>query len=106
MDKIYLNKRLFLVTSGYLPMTSLLLLMIYNEILIDEGKEPIITDKQSRAINYITTVYDIFFYYEYIEIEKEEYKTKKSESLRIDIIANELGLASSVLALYAVMVEK
>lgn len=107
MDKkLTLNERLFLITSGYIPMTSLLLLMIYNDILDEDDKKGILTDKQASALELITTLYDIFFYYEYLDIRKEEYEKEKTESLKMEIIATELGLASSFMYLYALILEK
>lgn len=87
-------------------MTSLLLLMIYNEILEEENKKNILSKKQSSAIDLITTLYDIFFYFEYLDIRKEEYEKEKTESLKIEIVATELGLASSIMYLYALILEK
>ncbi len=92
---------LFLITIG------ISIVLLYNQKLILENKEPILTDQEALDIalfiKVLATILLAFFLYTSVKEYENNINTKKEEDSFIQVIASSLVLIAAIITLFVIV---
>lgn len=92
---------LFLITIG------ISIVLLYNQKLILENKEPILTDQEALDIalfiKVLATILLAFFLYTSVKEYEKNINTKKEEDSFIQVIASSLVLIAAIITLFVIV---
>ena len=108
------NDEQLLLTNGQIIASSLFLItigisivLLYNQKLILENKEPILTEQEALDIalfiKVLATILLAFFLYTSVKEYEKNKNTKKEEDSFIQVIASSLVLIAAIITLFVIV---
>lgn len=92
---------LLFITSLYIPSTLISMLLIYDDKLVLENKEPLINDEDSKKLDLSTLLLDIIYFTDYLK-----YLMDFDRDDKLEILATQISLLGAIVYLQAYLVRE
>lgn len=106
-EQLFLTNGQILASSLFLITIGISIILLYNQKLILENKEPILTEQEALDIalfiKILATILLAFFLYTSVKEYEKNINTKKEEDSFIQVIASSLVLIAAILTLFVIV---